>query len=131
MFILLRALVGCSAGPAETGETDLPSGALTIDNLEVQECQSGDTGAAAALQATDMGNGSVLVVHTGYRAECCLSFDVTASLADGTIRADYAPRGEPCDCTCAYSFSYRVETLPAGTYTVDAGDQSTEVTVEG
>lgn len=131
MSILLWALAGCPSEPTETGDTDLPSGALTVDNLEVQECQSGDTGAAEALQATDMGGGSVLVVHTGYRAECCLSFDVTASLDAGTVTVDYAPQGDPCDCVCSYNFSYRVETLPAGTYTVDAGDQTTRVTVDG
>lgn len=131
MLTLLFALHACTPEPEETGDPPPPSGPLAVDNLEVLECQSGDPAAATpTLTATDMGGGSVLVVHEGHLDECCLSFDVTASVDGAAVQVEYPPVGEPCDCLCAYDLSYRLGALPRGDYTIDAGAESTAVSVD-
>lgn len=126
-------LVACSGnGSGESGGTD-PGAArdLTVANLAVNDCDgdSGGTPPEPSLSASPSGSGRIVVAHLGYRAACCLGFDVTAreDPAAGAIDVTYTPSGEPCDCQCSYDLGYRLEGVDAGDWTLTAEGASTSV----
>ena len=89
-----------------------------------------DTASAPeAIAASDLGGGTIHVLHTGYPASCCLSFSASATLTGDQISATYTPIGDPCDCGCPYTIEYDVNGIPAGTYTLSAGEVNTSVDV--
>lgn len=130
MSFVLLLLAACTGGE----ESGLPSGTPSITGLDVKECATSDSGAGTAesFTATDAGGGDIAVVHDGYIADCCLSFDVGATVSGSTVTVEYTPVGDPCDCRCSYDLAYTIDGVGAGTWTVDApGENSAEVTVAG
>lgn len=127
---MLWLLLACTSGDdtATTG-TRTPD-ALTVADVSVGDC-GGDSAAVENLTATG-GTGQVGVAHLGYRAECCLSFEVSASKdsATSTLLVAYTPTGTPCDCMCAYDIGYTLQGVPAGDWTLNAEGTTTTVHVD-
>ena len=45
------------------------------------------------------------------------------------VGATYELGPDPCDCTCRLDASYRIEGLPSGTWTLEAGSLSSSATI--
>lgn len=42
-------------------------------------------------------------------AVCCAKFEGTASLVNNILYLDYVESGEPCECSCCYTFNYTIK----------------------
>lgn len=113
-------------GPCESGFCDL------VVTDAVVECASDTTSAPYPLEATDLGGGVVEVWHHRVQQGCCPQLDVTAvqDLRNDRIEVSYDLYDDMCDCICDLDVRYTLNEVYSGTFTLTAGTDSAEVTVE-
>ena len=133
-FVLLAACIPDGSIDTDTDTTDTtttPSGLTTtaVEAVCTDAFVADTSGGPEGLNVSDMGGGTVHVIHGNYMASCCLGFDAAATLSTDRIDVAYTEVGDPCDCVCPYSMGYDILGVPAGSYTVYAGSVSAAVTV--
>jgi hypothetical protein len=130
---LVLLLAACSSLPTG-GETGNPSASgltcSTVDAVCATSAVADTASGPETLAVSDMGGGTIHVVHTNFQASCCLGFNAAATAGADRIDIAYTEVGDPCDCMCPYTLDYSVEGVAAGTYEVYAGGTDATVTVE-
>jgi hypothetical protein len=74
--------------------------------------------------------GEIWVMHAGFDASCCMSYDIAVAADGANLNVTYTGSGEACDCTCeGFSIEYVITGVTPGDWTVNAEDQVSSVTV--
>ncbi len=113
------------------GCTDPSHCELTV-SAAAYECDGTDSGVTDDLVVTPTGPGTLDVLHIDFREGCCPEFSASAysNRGAGEIEVSYILNPDPCDCECNLDLSYTLGDVPSGTWTLLAGFDAVEVTVE-
>lgn len=90
------------------------------------------TDSGESLSAASSTSGRIEVTHLDYGLGCCpQSVEVSVLAAGSTLAVAYEPVNDMCECACMLDVSYTILNVPAGTWTLTAGELgvSTVVTV--
>lgn len=105
----------------------MPGGPYAIDE---QELGCGDGTQVETLTATPAGAGRIEVDHVDAGSGCCPeSLAVEVSADDGVLRVAYDFVNDFCECECLLDVSYTQVEVPAGSWTLVAGDNGLSTTV--
>ncbi len=104
---------------------------VQVSSFSVNTCQ-GDTGSMPsgddALSASVDG-GVISVVHLAVEGNCCpYGWDIGVVAEGSELNVWYHGDGD-CDCNCLYDLEYDIAGAESGTWTLNAGGSSLEVTV--
>jgi len=118
-------------GGDEGGEGGAGTDEAQVSSFSVTTCQ-GDTGSMPsgddALSASVEG-GVISVVHLAVEGNCCpYGWDIGVVTEGSDLNVWYSGDGD-CDCNCLYDLEYSVSGAASGTWTLNAGGSSLEVTV--
>lgn len=86
--------------------------------------------ATESLTAVPTGPGAIAVVHVDALTGCCpVEIEVAVEAADAVLTVGYTPVDDLCDCACLLDVSYDVVDVPAGDWTIVAGESGATTTV--
>lgn len=66
--------------------------------------------------AVDVEACALRIRHRNVVTNCCLEYEVTATVQDGTIEVEEIDVGPPCDCLCPFDLEIILSGLEAGAY---------------
>lgn len=133
-------LLGCPPPVLEPTDSEPTEGDTDTDSDADSDTDSdADTDAEAVNEEVDCGESSVEilstvvsgggigVLHSAFAEGCCPAFlqvDLDVDHEAMVVGTSYTLGEDPCDCICKLDASYRIEGLPSGTWTVEAGSLS-------
>ena len=130
---------GMAGGRGTGGGTDTSSGTedpcpdggvceLTVGTISVSP---GGTDTGHRVQATATGGGNISVFDDNVAFGCCPSISVSAVLdsSSGIIEPTVTLGNDQCACFNVLDVEYSLGGVPVGTWTVQSGDASVDVTV--
>ncbi|MBT3221099.1 MAG: hypothetical protein HN348_18615 [Proteobacteria bacterium] len=103
---------------------------LIVDDWDQSECLAGQRSYnSVELTATDIGAGTIQIVHSIDEVNCCATLEPDPLLVEpGVIDMNYIVGGETCYCMCPFEMVYFISGLSAGMW--ELGAEGTTVTVE-
>jgi len=82
------------------------------------------------LTADSTAPGTIAVTHIDYLLGCCPEeVDVGVSVSGQVLTVDYTLVNDLCECACMLDVTYDIVNVPAGAWTIEAGETGATATV--